>query len=162
MEGSMQFGILGPLDVRRDGVPVAAGGPKQRALLALLLLSANKVVSRDRLIEELWSGQPADTGAHSLDVTVSRLRNRAAAQRRTPRCGVSLAGHQRVSGPKSTAFERGSACPRQYSHSWRWFGTSHSQFVSDRDHARALDGRVAPEAAVRVGGDRTQHIGISL
>ena len=77
-------------------------------------------------------------------------------------CGVSLAGDQPVSGPKSSAFERGLACSRQRSDPWRWFGTSRSQFVSDRDHARALDGRVDPEAAVGVGGERTQHIGISL
>jgi hypothetical protein len=95
-------------------------------------------------------------------MTVDTLGQRAAAETTPARCGVSLAGHQRVSGPKTSAFECGSACPRQYSHSWRWFGTSHSQFVSDRDHARALDGRVDPKAAVRVGGERTQHIGISL
>jgi DNA-binding SARP family transcriptional activator len=70
---TVQFGILGPLDVRRDGERLALGGPKQRSLLALLLLNANKVVSRDRLIEELWSGQPAEA-AHALDVAVSRLR----------------------------------------------------------------------------------------
>jgi hypothetical protein len=47
------FRILGPLAVRLDGVLVPPGGPKQRALLALLLLDANRVVSRDRFIGEL-------------------------------------------------------------------------------------------------------------
>ena len=53
----LEFRILGPLSVRVDGSPVALGGTKQRALLALLLLSANRVVSRDRLIAELFAEQ---------------------------------------------------------------------------------------------------------
>ena len=54
----VEFQILGPLDMRIGGVPVAIGGPRQRALLAILLLSANRVVSRDRLIDELLDGAP--------------------------------------------------------------------------------------------------------
>src|SRR5947208_16863983 len=70
----MQFLLLGPLDVRTDGAVLAVGGAKQRALLALLLLHANQVVSRDRLIEELWPEQPPGSAEHSLDHQVSRLR----------------------------------------------------------------------------------------
>ena len=69
-----EFRILGPLEVGVDGVPVAVGGPRQRALLAMLLLSANQVVSRDRLIEELLDGALADRADHMLRVQVSRLR----------------------------------------------------------------------------------------
>ena len=47
----MEFRLLGPLDVRVDGHAVALGGPKQRALLALLRLQVNRVVSTDRLME---------------------------------------------------------------------------------------------------------------
>ena len=50
------------------------GGSKQRALLGLLLLHANRVVSRDRLIDELWNGSPPDTAATALQVYVSQLR----------------------------------------------------------------------------------------
>jgi DNA-binding SARP family transcriptional activator len=50
------------------------GGGRQRALLALLLVHADEVVSRDRLIEELWAGNPPPGGSRSLDVYVSRLR----------------------------------------------------------------------------------------
>ena len=50
----MEFVVLGPLEARIDGRTLALGGPKQRALLALLLLNANGVVSRDRLVDELW------------------------------------------------------------------------------------------------------------
>ena len=54
----MEFRILGPLQVLDEGREVPLGGAKQRALLALLLLDPNRVVSRDRLIDELWGGSP--------------------------------------------------------------------------------------------------------
>ncbi len=70
----MDFRILGPLEVADNGrEPVIAPG-KQRALLAILLLHANEVVSSDRLIEELWGEQPPASAAKSLQVHVSRLR----------------------------------------------------------------------------------------
>lgn len=70
----MQFRLLGPVEARRDDRPLALGGTKPRALLALLLLHANEVVSRDRIVEALWSDRPPGTAEHSLDVQVSRLR----------------------------------------------------------------------------------------
>jgi DNA-binding SARP family transcriptional activator len=70
----MEFRILGPLEVADDGRLLALGGTKQRALLALLLLRANEVVSRDRLIDELWGGSPPDSGKTALQVHVSQLR----------------------------------------------------------------------------------------
>jgi DNA-binding SARP family transcriptional activator len=72
----MQFRILGPLEVLEEGRSVALGGAKQRALLAVLLLHANEVVSRDRLIDELWGGEPPDTVHTALQVHVSQLRKR--------------------------------------------------------------------------------------
>ena len=68
----MEFRILGPLDVVVDGRPVALGGSKQRALLAILLLHPNEVVSRDRLIDELWGSAPPETAATALRVHVSQ------------------------------------------------------------------------------------------
>jgi DNA-binding SARP family transcriptional activator/streptogramin lyase len=70
----MQFGLLGPLEVRTDQTGVLLGGAKQRSLLALLLVHANEVVSRDRLLEEIWPGRPPGDAAHSLDHQISRLR----------------------------------------------------------------------------------------
>jgi WD40 repeat protein/DNA-binding SARP family transcriptional activator len=70
----LEFRILGPLAVRVDGRPAAIGGPKQRALLALLLLSANRVVSRERLIGELFTEQSVNSADHALRNQVSRLR----------------------------------------------------------------------------------------
>jgi len=70
----VDFRILGSLEVTDKGLePVIASG-KQRALLAILLLHANGVVSSDRLIEELWGEQPPASAAKSLQVQVSRLR----------------------------------------------------------------------------------------
>jgi ABC-type transport system substrate-binding protein/DNA-binding SARP family transcriptional activator len=70
----LTFGILGPLEVRHGATPVRVGGPRQRALLALLLCHANRVVSRDQLIDELLSDQPAGSAERMLRVHVSRLR----------------------------------------------------------------------------------------
>jgi DNA-binding SARP family transcriptional activator/ABC-type transport system substrate-binding protein len=68
------FGVLGPVVVHRDGRDEPLGGPKQRALLAMLLLQANAVVARDRLIDGLWGQRPPATAGHTLDTYVSRLR----------------------------------------------------------------------------------------
>jgi DNA-binding SARP family transcriptional activator len=70
----MEFLLLGPLEVRDGDRVVALGGVKQRALLALLLLNANRVVPRDRLIDELWGEDPPKTALASVQVYVSRLR----------------------------------------------------------------------------------------
>ena len=70
----MDFRVLGPLEAHVDGRSIAVGGGKQRALLALLLVHAGEVVSRDRLIEELWQGDPPASGPQSLDAYLSRLR----------------------------------------------------------------------------------------
>ena len=70
----MEFRILGPLEAEDAGRVLDLGRPKQRALLALLLVHANTLVSADRLVEELWAGQPPDNAAGALQVQVSRLR----------------------------------------------------------------------------------------
>jgi DNA-binding SARP family transcriptional activator len=70
----VDFRVLGPLEVRANGDRLRLGGRKQRALLAVLLLNANEVVSRDRLIDVLWGGRPPPTASHTLDAYVSRLR----------------------------------------------------------------------------------------
>jgi predicted ATPase/DNA-binding SARP family transcriptional activator len=70
---ALELGILGPLEVRRDGEPVPLAGRVRRSLVALLALHAGEPVSADRLIEELWPGH--DPGARArLQVTVSQLR----------------------------------------------------------------------------------------
>jgi len=70
----MDFRILGPLEVSSGGETLELGGQKQRALLAMLLLNANRVVAQDRLMEALWEEEPPDTAQKALQVYVSRLR----------------------------------------------------------------------------------------
>jgi DNA-binding SARP family transcriptional activator len=72
----MEFRILGPLEVEDNGRPVALGGPKQRTLLALLLLTPDRAVSVDRLADAMWAGEPPAAAANALQYHVSRLRKR--------------------------------------------------------------------------------------
>ena len=70
----MEFRILGPLEVIQDGVPLSLGGPKHRALLALLLLHANEPVPQPVLVDGLWGERPPETAPKALQVYVSQLR----------------------------------------------------------------------------------------
>ncbi|MCA1842267.1 MAG: AAA family ATPase, partial [Actinobacteria bacterium] len=70
----VEFRILGPLDVLVQGRSLALGGRRERAVLTLLLLSLNRVVSSERLVDELWPDRPPKEALHSLRVAVSRLR----------------------------------------------------------------------------------------
>ena len=83
----MRFGVLGPIELWIDGRPVPLGGPKQRALLAFLLLHANEAVSRDRLIDALWGESPPPSASESLDAYVYRLRKLVRRDRLTRRGG---------------------------------------------------------------------------
>ena len=71
---AMEFRVLGPLEVSSEGRLLDLGGAKQRALLAMLLLDANSVVSTSRLIEALWEDDPPETAQKALQVHVSGLR----------------------------------------------------------------------------------------
>jgi YVTN family beta-propeller protein len=71
---TMYYRVLGPLEIEDHGELLPLGGAKQRALLAVLLLHANEVVSRDVLIEDLWGERGRPGSVHSLEVHVSRLR----------------------------------------------------------------------------------------
>lgn len=70
----MEFRILGPIEVLDDERALALGPSQQRAVLAILLLHVNEVVSRDRLIEDLWGERAPPTAATALHGHVSRLR----------------------------------------------------------------------------------------
>jgi len=70
----VQFRLLGPLEAQDGERRVELGRPKQRVLLAVLLVHANQVVSVDRLVEELWGEEPPPQAAASLQTYVSNLR----------------------------------------------------------------------------------------
>jgi DNA-binding SARP family transcriptional activator len=70
----LEFLVLGPVEVRRGTHVLPLGGPRQRALLALLLIERGRAVSVDRVADELWAGEPPDGAAVTLRSYVSRLR----------------------------------------------------------------------------------------
>jgi DNA-binding SARP family transcriptional activator len=70
----LEFRILGPLAVVQNGAPLELGPPRQRALLALLLLHAGEALSSERIVDELWAGDPPSTARHSVQVYVANLR----------------------------------------------------------------------------------------
>ena len=66
--------LLGPIGAERDGEPVSLGGPRQRAVLARLALTPGRVVTVDRLVEDVWAGDPPATAVNTLQSYVSLLR----------------------------------------------------------------------------------------
>jgi len=112
VRAALDFGILGPLEVRLDGgAPATLGGLRQRALLAVLLLQANEVVSTDRLVDQLWGEQPPATAVHTIQVFMSRLRT-----------ALGLGGERLVTRPPGYVLEVGSGeldadrCEHLYTH----------------------------------------------
>ena len=79
----LELRILGALEAFRDGVRLQLGPPKQQALLAVLLLNANRVVSIDDLRDELWGDEAPMSARHSVEVYVSGLRKALGADRIT-------------------------------------------------------------------------------
>lgn len=77
----MEFRVLGPLEVANDGDKLPLGGPRQRLVLAYLLLEANRVVPTDRLIDRIWGGEPPEAARSALFAYVSRLKKLLGAAR---------------------------------------------------------------------------------
>ena len=66
--------LLGPVGAERDGEPVSLGGPPQRAVLARLAIAAGQIVPVDRLVADVWAGEPPLTAVNTLQSYVSLLR----------------------------------------------------------------------------------------
>src|SRR5436309_15363419 len=118
----MQFRILGPLEVYDDGRPIALGGPKQRALLGVLLLHVNESISSERLVDELWGDRPPARAHKLVQGYVSGLRKLLGPARVVTRPPGSLArveagGHDApefgrlVAGARTTRGPRRKAQP---------------------------------------------------
>lgn len=71
---SLEFRVLGPLDVQRDGRSVAPAGSRRRSLLAMLLLDAGRVVPVERLIDGIWGEEPPSTATGLVQTYVSLWR----------------------------------------------------------------------------------------
>src|SRR4051812_25210805 len=76
----MDFRILGPIEVADGDRVVPLPRPKQRALLAVLLLNAGKLVSTDRLIDELWGERAPPRARNALQNSVSQVRQAIGAE----------------------------------------------------------------------------------
>jgi len=70
----VRFQVLGPLEVHAGNGPVPLGGPKQRAVLAQLILRANQTVPAPTLIDEVWGDEPPESARNTLQTYVSHLR----------------------------------------------------------------------------------------
>ena len=125
----MQFRILGTLEVADGGVVVAnLGSPKQRALLALLVLHAGEVVSVDRMIDALWPEHAPRTAAHSVQIYVSELRK---VLRR-------LAGRDLIA-TRPSGYELGIDQATVDAHRFEWLVGDASRCSRDGDHEGAID-----------------------
>lgn len=117
----MEFRVLGPLEViGTDGHAQSLGGPRQRAVLAALLLRLNTTVSVDDLVEDVWGEEPPATARHTLEAYVSRLRGILAGhdgigierrptgyRLRLPQASLDLHRFERLSAEGRRAFDDG-------------------------------------------------------
>ncbi len=71
---TVNFRLFGPLTAETDSGPVDLGPPKQRSVLAVLLLHANEIVPTDRIIDLVWGEDPPRTAEHSVQIYISDLR----------------------------------------------------------------------------------------
>ena len=83
MHDSVEFRVLGPLEIRVGGRARPAGSPKLRTVLGLLLAKANLVVTHDELIDELWGAAPPASGAANIRSYVARIRQSQSRSMRT-------------------------------------------------------------------------------
>ena len=114
-----EFRLLGPLEVVLDDRPVRLGGPRQRAVLAILLLNANRVVSVERLADALYAGAPPVTAVTQVQRHVSDLRRLLGADAIDTRAPgyvmrvdpeeLDLARFERLTQDAATALERSDA-----------------------------------------------------
>jgi DNA-binding SARP family transcriptional activator len=82
--GGLQFGVLGPLQLRAGSALVPLGAPKQRAVLAMLLMNRNRAVSVDALIDAVWGDSPVPAARTSIHSYVSNLRRLLSSAIRDP------------------------------------------------------------------------------
>lgn len=72
--GAVQFNVLGPLELNLRGTKLPLGTPKQRAVLAMLLLSRNQVVAADALVQAIWEKSPPARARRTVHTYICNLR----------------------------------------------------------------------------------------
>src|SRR5215475_13224407 len=174
---AMDFRILGPLEVARDGAPLALGAAQQRALLAVLVLHRGEVVSTDRLVDELWGERPPAAAAKTVQVYVSQLRKALGAgvivtQGRGYRLAatpgqVDAARFEELAGEGRRALAAGDAArarQRLCSALEMWRGEPLAEFAYERfaqaEMARlaAAEDRIDADLALGAGGELVGEI----
>ncbi|MFL5799047.1 MAG: protein kinase domain-containing protein [Actinomycetota bacterium] len=98
----MEFRLLGPIEVVEDGRARSIGGPKQRTVLAHLVLRANNALTQDRLIEEVWGEDPPPAARSTLRGYLSHLRAAVGPERLERRSG----GYALLADPSAIDFLR--------------------------------------------------------
>ena len=98
----LDFRILGPFEVTENDETLALGSPRQRALLAILLLHRGELVASDRLIDALWGERPPPSATKILQGYISHLRKVLGEQRLTTRGG----GYALIAEPEQVDAER--------------------------------------------------------
>lgn len=87
-EGWADIRLLGPLELARSGRAVEVGGAQRRALLAVLALAPNRVVSVEEIVDALWGDNPPPSATRTVHSLVSRLRRALGAE--NPGQGAAL------------------------------------------------------------------------
>ena len=95
----MDVRVLGPIEASVEGRPIALGGGKPRALLAMLALKAGSAVSTERLIDGLWGEQPPATASKLVQLYVSQLRKALAAGESGAQIVTRVRGYELRLGP---------------------------------------------------------------
>ncbi|MFJ6798011.1 AfsR/SARP family transcriptional regulator [Streptomyces sp. NPDC091268] len=90
----MEIGLLGPLEVTRDGVPCALGGPRQRIVLAVLALHADQVTPQEQLVDAIWGEAPPETARTQVQSAISALRKVFARAGRPDAIETAAAGYR--------------------------------------------------------------------
>jgi predicted ATPase/DNA-binding SARP family transcriptional activator len=183
----LEFRLLGPVEAVQDGKPVPLGGPRQRMLLALLLLEPGRPVPADRLAEELWQGRPPPGAETTLRSYVSRLRKvlggNAAITRGdssyildVPPDQIDRQRFEQLTGEGREALARGAvrrAAERLRAALELWNGRPFGELAdegalrleADRlDELRllALEGRIEADLALGVGGELVTELEVLL
>jgi predicted ATPase/DNA-binding SARP family transcriptional activator/Tfp pilus assembly protein PilF len=105
-ESQLDVRVLGPIEAISNGAPLPLGGPRQRALLALLALEPGRIVPADRLTDELWNGRPPDGADITLRSYVSRLRGAIGESAEIRARGAGYARDVQADAVDAVRFER--------------------------------------------------------
>lgn len=131
----LEVRAFGTVRATRDGEPVDLGGPRQRAVLGMLVAAGRRTVSTDRFLEELWSGEPPPSATGALQAYVSRLRTALEPDREKRRPAAVL-----VSSPPGYALAR----PVEAVDTWRFSGlVRRAATLDDEPAIAALDEALA-------------------